>query len=73
MDNNHPSLTAFPVFLSIPQIREILGISQSSVLRHIKSGALPHVKLGRRVLIPREAIETLIDKSGCLPVTPVNE
>jgi excisionase family DNA binding protein len=53
----------YPVFISIPQIREILGISQSSVLRRIKSGELPHVKFGRRTLIPREAVETLIDKS----------
>jgi excisionase family DNA binding protein len=63
MENKYSSLMNYPVFISIPQIREILGISQSSVLRRIKSGELPHVKLGRRTLIPREAIETLIDKS----------
>jgi excisionase family DNA binding protein len=63
MDSNYPSLTALPVMLSLIRTCEVLGISQGSLFRHIKKGELPYIKLGRRTLIPREAIENLIKKS----------
>lgn len=57
------SIQTFPLFLNIEETRKVLSISRSSILRHIKNGKIPYVKLGRRVLIPREAIEALVKKS----------
>jgi excisionase family DNA binding protein len=57
------SLTTLPLFLNVPKACEVLGISQSSLLRHVKSGTLPHVKLGRRILIPREVIKSLTENA----------
>jgi excisionase family DNA binding protein len=41
----------------------MLGVSQSSLLRYMKNGSIPYVKIGRRTLIPKEAIDSLVKKS----------
>jgi excisionase family DNA binding protein len=61
--NNSNSVENLPIFLSITDTYKILNISQSSILRYVKDGKIAHVKLGRRTLIPREAIEDLLRKS----------
>jgi excisionase family DNA binding protein len=48
------------LFLSISQAVDMLGISQSSLLRLLKKGVIPHTKLGKRTLIPREVIDVLV-------------
>jgi len=60
---NIPSILHLPLFLTAAQAREILNISQSTLLRSIKKGSIPNAHLGRRILIPRNAIEDLIEKS----------
>jgi excisionase family DNA binding protein len=37
-----------------------LGVSKQTVIRLVKDGTLPSRQLGRRVLIPREALEKLV-------------
>jgi excisionase family DNA binding protein len=37
-----------------------LGVSRQTVIRLVKDGTLPSRQLGRRVLIPREALEKLV-------------
>jgi excisionase family DNA binding protein len=37
-----------------------LGVSKQTVVRLVKDGTLPSRQLGRRVLIPREALEKLV-------------
>jgi excisionase family DNA binding protein len=37
-----------------------LGVSKQTVIRLVKDGTLPAKQLGRRVLIPREALEKLV-------------
>jgi excisionase family DNA binding protein len=37
-----------------------LGVSRQTVIRLVKDGTLPSKQLGRRVLIPREALEKLV-------------
>jgi excisionase family DNA binding protein len=59
MASDKSSLTTLPFFLNVSNACEVLGISQSSLLRHVKDSTLPHIKLGRRILIPREAIDSL--------------
>ena len=40
-----------------------LGLPQPTVYAYIKSGFLPAVKLGGRLLIPRVAVLTLLDEA----------
>ena len=63
MDNEYSSLENLPVFLNIYQAKNVLNISESSIQRYLKTGYLPYLKIGRRILIPKEGIITIIKKS----------
>ena len=47
-------------YLTVKDVCERLHISKATVHNWIKSGKLTAVRAGKRVLIPREAIEALI-------------
>jgi excisionase family DNA binding protein len=48
-------------FLSVKETCVLLGISRTSLYRYVERGLLPQLKIGSRVLIPREGINNLID------------
>ena len=48
------------LLLSPEQVAEILGIGRTFVFALIANGRLKSLKLGRRRLIPREAVEEFI-------------
>ncbi|MBT9142587.1 MAG: hypothetical protein DDT32_00426 [Syntrophomonadaceae bacterium] len=43
---------------------EILGISRGLAYSLVRCGKLPAIRLGRRILIPKRAIEQLLEKSN---------
>ena len=45
----------------LPQLASRLGVSRSSVYRWAANGTIPTIRLGRRLLVPRAAIEQLLD------------
>ena len=47
--------------LSIPEAAAALGVSDDLVYELTHRGELPHLRLGRRVVIPVRAIEALVD------------
>lgn len=46
-------------FLSIKETSELLGASRMTIYRQIKKGYLPAIKLGRRTIIMKAALENL--------------
>ena len=60
---NNPTSINLPLFFNAMQTCEALNISRSTLFRNIKKGSIPHVHIGRRILIPINAIEDLIEKS----------
>ena len=52
MTNNGSSL-----LIGVAEAAQILGISRGLAYQLVQEGRLPHVKLGRRVLVPRKAME----------------
>jgi excisionase family DNA binding protein len=50
-----------PLTLTIPQAARILGISVSKAYEAARSGQLPTLRVGARVLISRRRLEELID------------
>jgi excisionase family DNA binding protein len=60
--SSHPSeANGVPLrMLSVQKAAGELGISRSLTYELLSSGALRSVKIGRRRLVPREAIETYI-------------
>ena len=46
---------------SIMEAGEILGLSRESAYRAAKLGTIPTIKIGKRVLVPRAALERLLE------------
>lgn len=55
------SLEARRLVLSIPEAAAALGVSDDLIYELTHRGELPHLRLGRRVVIPVRAIEALVD------------
>jgi excisionase family DNA binding protein len=51
---------ALPRLLSIPQTCRLLGVGRSSLYQMMASGHVRSVKIGRRRLVPREAIDEFV-------------
>lgn len=45
---------------TIEETAHILGLSRSTTFRLAKTGELPSIKIGRRVLVPLDAIERML-------------
>ncbi|MBW6396162.1 helix-turn-helix domain-containing protein [Thermus sp. SYSU G05001] len=58
-----------PPVMNVPETAELLRVSQSTVWRLIRGGRLRATRIGRRVLITRQAVETLLENgtSGVIP------
>jgi excisionase family DNA binding protein len=51
------------VTLSVPETAAALGVSDDLVYELIARGELPSIVLGRRKLVPRRAIDMVIDRA----------
>ena len=56
----HRGAEALPRLLSIPQTCRLLGIGRSSLYQMMASGQVRSVKIGRRRLVPREAVDEFV-------------
>jgi excisionase family DNA binding protein len=46
--------------VSVPEAARLLGISRTHAYELVTRGELAHVRLGRRIVVPKHAIETLL-------------
>jgi len=49
---------------TIVEAAEILGIARSSAYRAARTGEIPTIKIGRRILVARQALADIIGKHG---------
>lgn len=49
--------------LSIEEAASLLGISRALAYDLVRRGELPRLRLGRRVVVPRKALENFIEGS----------
>lgn len=49
------------VTLSVTECARLLGIGRNTAYSLVRSGQLPNLKLGRRIVIPRAALERLLE------------
>ena len=52
--------------LSVEEARRLLGLSRGLMYQAIRTGQVPSVRIGRRILIPRRALEQMLDKADTL-------
>ncbi len=50
-------LEGLPTVLTIPETAKILRIGRNSAYEAAHRGQIPTIKIGRRLLVPREALE----------------
>ncbi len=58
---NEETIRLLSLTLTIPQAAQLLGLSVSKAYEAARSGELPTVRVGTRVLISRRRLEELID------------
>jgi excisionase family DNA binding protein len=47
---------------TVAEARQTLGISRGLMYEAIRTGTIPSVRIGRRILIPKTALERVLDK-----------
>lgn len=59
--SQHPpiNLSDTPLLVAVPDAARLLGIGTTLAWDLVRAGDIPSVKLGRRVLVPRAALEYL--------------
>jgi excisionase family DNA binding protein len=55
------------LLLTVPETARLLRISRNLAYELVRQNILPHVRLGRRVLIPRHGLEQWIVREAGLP------
>lgn len=53
-----------PLTLSVDEASALLGVSRSTGFELVNSGALRSVRINRRVLVPRDAIDQFLAGTG---------
>jgi excisionase family DNA binding protein len=59
--------------LSVEEAAKLLGIGRNLCYDRVKTGEIPVVKIGRRLLVPRSALEKLLDNPKPLNLTPAGK
>jgi excisionase family DNA binding protein len=54
--------------ITVEQAAEVLGIARGSAYQAVRSGEIPSLRIGRRILVPRVQLERLLD--GETPDSP---
>jgi excisionase family DNA binding protein len=49
---------------TVPEAARMLGISRTHAYELVARGDLAHVRLGRRIVVPRHALEKLLGMNG---------
>ena len=56
------SFTEYPVTLRVRQVSEILGISETNAYKLMRSKGFPTIRVGRRMIVPRDRLVLWMDK-----------
>ena len=46
--------------LTVPEAARLLGIARNSAYLAVRTGAIPSLKICRRILVPRQAVERML-------------
>ena len=47
--------------LTVVEAADLLGVSRNSLYEAVRRGEVPHLRIGRRIVIPRRQLEGLLD------------
>lgn len=49
---------------TVDEVAEILGISRDTAYEHVRRGTIPSLKFGRRIVVPKAALDNLLNTVG---------
>jgi excisionase family DNA binding protein len=55
-------LVDLPDVLTVPEAARLLRLGRNTVYEAVRRGELPSVRVGRRLLIPKPALQHLLDQ-----------
>src|SRR5256885_1693053 len=61
------ALTDLPMLATLKQAAEVMGPTEAQVRALVRAGRLAHIMVGKRVMIPRDAIEQFVSENRVLP------
>lgn len=61
-ESKYTSYDSLPLALTAPEVGEVLGISRASAYELVRSKGFPHMKIGTRILVPRDKFIQWIDQ-----------
>ena len=59
--------------LTVAETAKLLGIGRNLAYDKVKTGEIPVIKLGRRLLVPKKALEALLTEPQPLNLTPAGK
>ena len=62
-ESKYKSYDDLPLMLSAPEVAEVLGISRAGAYDLVRSAGFPHMKLGNRILVPKDKFIKWIDNN----------
>ena len=58
---------------SIPECAKALGIGRNLCYDRVKTGEIPVIKIGRRLLVPKRALQKLLEEPQTLNLAPAGK
>lgn len=52
------------IVYTVTEAAEILGISRPTAFQGVERGEIPHIRVGRRILIPKAALDKMLASAG---------
>jgi excisionase family DNA binding protein len=49
---------------TVPEVARLIGLSRGACYQAVRCGEIPSIRLGRRVLVSRHALMSLLDANG---------
>lgn len=61
-ESGFKSYQDLPLTLTAPEVGEVLGISRAAAYELVRSKGFPHMRIGTRILVPRDKFLAWIDE-----------
>jgi excisionase family DNA binding protein len=58
---------AYPEVMTVPEVAEVLRIGRNATYELLRTGEIPHIKLGRSLRVPKPALLQFIQRGSTSP------
>jgi excisionase family DNA binding protein len=62
-----------PLTYTVEQAAELLGIGRNQAYEATSTGEIPSIRIGKRILVPRVALETMLARAADSTMEPRRE